>query len=185
MPEIWLHANRRALTVALGLALFLLAAGGSAIALGGRIPWGIWLQGAGILTVLCSAYMAVSLLYQRTLPRLAYERGYLVVYLNGYVPQRVPIEVVELFFAGQGDSHVALAPSDQTRSRTVVVRLAEAATEWHARPTRPAWGLWREGYIIVRGTWCEPLSPEVFQQLNRRLAEVHRDRRAQLSKAQP
>jgi hypothetical protein len=37
---------------------------------------------------------------------------------------------------------------------------------------KPAFGNWSEGYVTVRGTWCEPLDSEVVRRLNRRLKEV-------------
>ena len=58
------------------------------------------------------------------------------------------------------------------------LRLAEAASEWKHRDMRPAFGLWCEGYITIRGAWCEPIGKELMQRLNRRLAEVHRERKA-------
>jgi hypothetical protein len=60
----------------------------------------------------------------------------------------------------------------------VVVRLAESATDWKHREVRPAFGQWCEGYITLRGAWCEPITREVMQGLNRRLAEVQRERKA-------
>jgi hypothetical protein len=90
----------------------------------------------------------------------------------------VPIEIVELFFAGQGMSHLPATDELPSRARTVVIRLAEAATEWHANDVKPDWGEWREGYIIIRGTWCQPLTADVLKNLNRRLREVHQERAA-------
>ena len=57
------------------------------------------------------------------------------------------------------------------------MRLAEAATEFHQRPVKMSLGSWKEGYIVVRGTWAEPITKEVFKRLNRRLVEVHRQRK--------
>lgn len=175
-PETWLRTNRRALLVALVVALLVVGAGISAVAISPRFWFGNALAVVGWGAVGGAGVFAVMLLYQMTLPRLAYHDGYLLVYLQSAQPTRVPIEIVELFFAGQGVSHLPAAEEGPTKSRTVVVRLAEAATDWHFRDVKPDWGEWREGYIIVRGTWCEPLTAEVLKSLNRRLREVHRER---------
>jgi hypothetical protein len=174
--EIWLRPNRRALaaglvvpTVLLGLALTLL------IGTGGPVwAWGL---GAVLLVSALLALLAWWML-DRT-PRLAYQDGDLVVNLAIWKSQRVPVEHVECFFAGRA-STLLPPPAGQpyaTKAWSVVVRLAESAKEWHARPTIAAWGDWQDGYITIRGTWCEPIDPEVLKELNHRLATVHRQRR--------
>ena len=85
-------------------------------------------------------------------------------------PWRVPLNVVECFFIGQGP---AMIPGDLQRQRqsvTVVVRLAEKATEWRERAVHPALAIWCDSHITIRGAWCEPLNQEVVERLNRRLA---------------
>lgn len=178
--EVWLRTNVRALLVGFVVTSGLLLSGISAILIADRFSWGIALQVLGWLTIALCSYASLMLLYQMRLPRLAYQAGELYVYLKSSQPVRVPIEIVELFFAGQGESMAPATGTGPTKSRTVVVRLAEAATDWHNLPIRTAQGEWREAYIILRGTWCEPLTPEVFKSLNRRLSEVHRERRARL-----
>jgi hypothetical protein len=112
-------------------------------------------------------------------PRLAYFDGELEVYLTGRRPIRVPIEVVECFFKGQGPS---LLPGFALGGRrleaaTLIVRLAERAVQWKHRDVRPWLGLWCEGYITIRGTCCEPLHGDLVARLNRRLVEIHRQTR--------
>ncbi len=177
-PEIWLRTNVRALGVGLVVVMFLLLSGVSAVLIADRYPWGIWLKITGWGAIVVCGYVSLSLLYQMRVPRLAYQDDEMLVYLRSATPVRVPIEVVELFFAGQGESMTPGSAAGSTRSRTVVIRLAEAATQWHDLPIRTALGQWQEAYIILRGTWCEPLTPEIFKRLNRRLAEVHRERRS-------
>ena len=60
------------------------------------------------------------------------------------------------------------------RQETVnlVARLAQRQTQWAQVEVKPALGNWAEGYITIRGTWCEPLNPELVRRLNRRLKEV-------------
>ena len=38
----------------------------------------------------------------------------------------------------------------------------------------PRLGSWEHGYIVVRGTWCEPINREVIKGLNKRLVAAHR-----------
>ena len=124
----------------------------------------------------------IMLINHAYLPRLAYQRGDLLVFLRYRRPWRVPVSQVECFFLGQGDSMLASARESETsetptKTRTIVVRLAEAAKDWQARDVRPELGRWCDGYITIRGTWCEPMSPELVKQLNSRLVKIHRHQR--------
>lgn len=174
--EVWLRTNRRALLIGVAFVGLIVLAAASAIVISGQFWFGPALQIGGWATLGLGSLLVLMLVYQMRLPRLAYCNGHLLVYLKSAEPERVPIEIVELFFFGQGVSHLPANESEPSKSRTVVVRLAEAAAEWHARDVNPNWGEWREGYIILRGTWCEPLTPDVMKDLNRRLREVHRAR---------
>jgi hypothetical protein len=184
-PEIWLRSNMRPLLVTLIFAMIFCAAGVSAVAISDRFWFGLGLKIVGWITIGASGIFAVMLLYQMSLPRLVYRDGELLVYLASAQPTRVPIEIVELFFAGQGISHLPANDDLPSKSRTVVIRLAEAATQWHSREVKPDWGEWREGYIIIRGTWCQPLTADVLKNLNRRLREVHRERAIVISGESP
>ena len=174
-PEIWLKTNRRALLATLLVVLLFGLAAVGALIYAPQTPYATELRVVGGLTLLICGYLGLSVAYQMSLPRLAYADGELWVYLASAEPTKVPIAIVELFFAGQGSSQLPAAEDAPSKARTVVIRLAEAARDWHFREVKPAWGEWREGYIILRGTWCEPLTPEVMKRLNRRLREVHRE----------
>ncbi|HEY2827859.1 MAG TPA: hypothetical protein VGJ04_09690, partial [Pirellulales bacterium] len=52
--------------------------------------------------------------------------------------------------------------------------IADKATDYHQRDVKPALGRWDEGYVTIHGAWCEPLTLEVVQRLNVRLAEAQR-----------
>jgi hypothetical protein len=185
MPEVWLRNNRRALFVGmivpgLWLAIALLAA---CISL---VTGQSWLfVAAAILLSLPPLWMLGGLAYASTIPRLAYERGELLVYLDLSQPVRLPIEIVEVFFLGQGPSELPKLAGREPETQNVIVRLAESATEWKQRDVRPGIGHWCEGYITLRGSWCEPITRDVMQQLNRRLAEVQRERKAAAAEAAP
>ena len=116
------------------------------------------------------------LLWLRT-PRLACTTDELLVFLRGPRPLRVPLASVECFFLGQAPSLITTATGQSLESRTVVVRLAEKARQWHRREVHRALGHWCDGYIVIRGTWCEPISAELVNRLNAQLVEMKRQNR--------
>lgn len=178
MPEVWLRTNRRA--VLLGLILpALLGLGGAFLltaAILGSWHWG-WLAVAGAI-ILGALYLAGNLLWLAAQPRLAQEAHELLVYFEPNRPIRVPLEIVECFFLGQGASELPKIDGVEPETSNVIVRLAERAKDWHHRDVKPALGHWCEGYITLRGAWCEPISGEALKQLNRRLADAHRRQKA-------
>jgi hypothetical protein len=78
---------------------------------------------------------------------------------------------VEAFFLGQGPAKLPGSPNAQ-QTVNLVARLAQRETDWARREVKPALGNWCDGYITIRGTWCEPLDNELVRRLNRRLKEV-------------
>jgi hypothetical protein len=116
-------------------------------------------------------------------PRLAMNDDELLVYIQrSQKPFRVPIDVVEVFFIGQGavtgeepgqpnDYHGAVAAN-------VIVRIAESAKQWQERDVDLWLGVWREGYITLRGLWCEDINQEVLKRMNRQLMDAKRRRRS-------
>lgn len=174
MPDIWLKANTRAITVGMTLPLLLLLAG---IATSGLVfPVGvIWLRVVG-WCLAAAAIVPLGLLVRESIrPRLAYEGGTLCVYLRPGAPFRVPIDVVECFLLGQGPT---MLPGRRRDAETInlIVRLAERAEDWSFREIKPVLGNWCGGYITLRGTWCEALSVALVDRLNARLHEVQRQR---------
>lgn len=174
MAESWLQSNRRALRVALVVpgALTLV---GLLLAISG-LSRGIasfyFLFGAGLLVV--GIFGAAWLIFAMRVPRLGYEDGELLVYLRSLTPLRVPIDVVECFFLGQGPARPAPPDVCVPKAANVIVRLAESATDYHAREVRSDLGIWNDGYITIRGMWCEPLSHERVNELNRKLSAAQR-----------
>lgn len=177
MREIWLHTNRRA--ILLGMLL-----PGSIAALGAALAITAWQLGAAWWWIavggVCSAaglLMFSSLAWWLTVPRLAYQDGELLVFIDR-IPIRVPIDVVEVFFLGQGPSRLPVLAGREPETANVIVRLAESAAEWKHRDVNPRFAHWCEGYVTLAGAWCEPIEPERLRMLNARLAEIHRERKA-------
>ncbi len=173
--EVWLRGNLRPVVwlaaVTAGLAAVFLAA----LAVGGA-PQGARLAAA----IGCGAVGAGvgGLAVAAARPRLELHRDRLRVRLAPGVVREVPLACVECFFPGSqvvaGRAAAAADPPAAWRINTLVMRLAERATEHAARPTFTPWGTWQDGYVIFDGRWCEPLSPDLARQLGRRLVDAKR-----------
>jgi hypothetical protein len=178
MAETWLGTNRRALALGMVVPVLLGALTGTALV------WSVmtarhWsLQLVLLLVSAAPMWMLGELLYALGRPRVAYDDGELLVYLEPTRATRIPIDIVEVFFLGQGPGVLPPLRGREPETQNVIVRLAEAATEWKQRDVRPALGQWCESYITIRGSWCEPITPGLMRRLNQRLAEVQRERKA-------
>lgn len=175
--EVWLKTNRRALGLGMLLPAVLLAVCGVGFL------WSVmtrqhWLvQLIVLLLAAAPLWMIGELVYALTRPRIGYEAGELWVFMEPVRPTRVPIDIVEVMFLGQGPSELPKLNGREPETQNVVIRLAEAASEWKHREVRPAIGQWCEGYITIRGAWCERITPELVRQMNQRLSEVKRERK--------
>jgi hypothetical protein len=175
---VWLHSNRRAL----GFGVLFLATTLIASVLGAMWANAIWARWTGAAVALAVTLLLAVLLWLAASPRLAFEDRKLLVFLRFGSPVRVPIDVVECFFLGQGP---ALLPRPFSRpdavdeTSTIVVRLAESAEEWKHLEVKPVFGLWCDAYITIRGTWCEPITPDLLKDLNSKLIEAHRELRSE------
>jgi hypothetical protein len=176
--ETWLRTNSRAMWFGMALpAAFLVVGGLLLFGLPGQEPplparvLGGALAAFGLL-------LAAGMLAQLRRPRLAYRDGQLLVGLTSGPAIQVPIEVVECFWLGQAPSLLPGKRHKHTETASLVIRLAESAHEWHHQEVKPQLGAWCEGYITIRGTWCEPLSIDLVNRLNARLAEVNRPQAA-------
>jgi hypothetical protein len=169
MTEIWLQSNRRVLGMAMvpaalvGVVGLLLATALESTTL--RI------LGSGVAVV--GAGLILGLVNQLRRPRIAYCDGKVLFYLRAGAPVAVPMEVVEAFFLGQGPAYLPLSKSGAAESVNLVARLSQKAPEWAHMPVKESLGHWCEGYVTIRGTWCEPLSGEVIRRLNHRLRQLH------------
>jgi hypothetical protein len=174
--EIWLRSNRRAMAAGLVIPILLTVIALSLLVLGSG-SLGTLILGTLLLLPALLGFAAWWTL-DRT-PRMAYQDDCLLITLAIWQTHRIPIDKVECFFAGRAPALLPASAGEghETRVWSVVVRLAESAKEWHDRSVTAAWGEWKDGYITIRGTWCEPIDPPLLQQLNHRLAEAHRRRR--------
>lgn len=177
MREIWLHTNRRAI----GLGMLLpgsIALLGAALAIAAwQLEAAWWWLALGGGCAAAGLMMLASLAWWLPVPRLAYEPGELLVFIDRQ-PVRVPIDVVEVFFLGQGPSLLPDLAGREPETSNVIVRLAESAVEWKHRDVNPRIAHWCEGYITLCGAWCEPIRPERLRTLNARLAAIHRERKS-------
>jgi hypothetical protein len=170
MTETWLHPNRRALLFGCIPALIF---GGAGVTLfiqqaHSGLPWR--LVAAAMIVV--AALAIVVLLLQIRSPRIAYRDGNVLFNLRSNTPIAVPVDVVEAFFVGQGPAHIPGDLGNKEKTMNLVARLSQRHQEWMRQEVKPALGNWCEGYVTIRGTWCEPLDQELVRRLNRRLKEV-------------
>jgi hypothetical protein len=167
MTEVWLAPNHRVLALAT-LPVGILG-GLSAAILASNAPTAVRLLAAGMLIV--SFLLAIGLWLHWLRPRIAYRDGEVLFFLRARTPIAVPVEVVEAFFLGQGPAYLPVA-SSKAETFNLVARLSQSATQWAHQEVKPALGHWCDGYVTIRGTWCEPLTGAVIRRLNRRLREV-------------
>jgi hypothetical protein len=179
MRETWLQSNRRAILLGCVPPLILAAIGGwllSAPAIGAATV----LRWIGFALLAIGLAVVAILVSNLRRPRVAFGDGHVLFYLRSGPPIAVPVEIVEAFFAGQGPAHLP-GVAKQPQTVNLVARLSQRHTEWARQDVKPALGNWCDGYVTIRGAWCEPLSGEIIRKLNRRLKEV-KDEAESLSK---
>jgi hypothetical protein len=172
--EVWLRGNLRpaaglaAVTTMAGLVIVSAAvfAAASALLLASLVA------AAGLL-VACGGYG----LWMAARPRLARSGDALEARLSLRGPERVPLEAVECIFRGSEPLGRPGAEDAAPKFRvgTLVVRLAERATDWQARETFRPWGTWEAGHVVIDGRWCEPLTPETVRGVAAKLLEAKRE----------
>jgi len=168
-PEVWLKPNRRIYLLG-GIVALAFAA---AMFVGGIVIDVLMIR-IGLIAV--GAFLSVfAFIWARQgwAARLVYLDDHLQVRLGG-TTHSIPIDLVECFFLGQGPAGIG---PEESEASSIVVRLAERAEDWKKVEINRRLGLWCDGYITIRGAWCEPISPSLMDRLNKRLAEVHRQRK--------
>ena len=125
-----------------------------------------------------SLILAIGLLHQFRQPRLAFRDGFVLFYLKAGSPIEVPVQIVEAFFLGTGPSHLPINNAEETKSMNLIARLSRRQPEWHEREVKQALGEWSDGYVLIRGTWCEPISEQVLNSLNGKLHQISKENQA-------
>lgn len=168
---VWLRGNVR--PVLGGAAVAALVAGGL-VMLAVRPAAGPLER--GLLAGLAAVIAAVGgiFVYAAAQPRLARRGDRLLARLAPFTVHEVPLEIVECVFHGSQPLEAA-AGLPPLRVGTIVVRLAERATDWRQRPTFSPWGTWIDGHIVCDGRWCEPLSVDRARALSASLLEAKRE----------
>lgn len=174
MTTVWLRPNRRILGAAALAGLLLLVVGSGLILLGTFAGRGAWAQVLGWPAAVLGASIFAANLYHLLRPRVSYSGGQVKFYLRWGRPVATPIEVVEAFFVGQGPAFLPGPVGKEAETINLIARIAERAAEWHRVEVFPVLGSWCDGYVIIRGTWCEPLNEEVVRRINHELAETKR-----------
>lgn len=168
MREAWLKANTRLSTISYMVgALMLLAASGFLIA--GARSHVVYLVPALLNIVAGGGLCYLGWRFRR--PRIAYQSGELLIDLGDLKPVIVPLAGVECFLMGRAASFLPGKQHADTETVTFVVRLRENEPELEHREIDRRIGTWCGHHITLRGTWCEPLSIELANRLNARLAE--------------
>lgn len=167
--ETWLRGNVRPLAGLGLLSVAITGVVGLTVAARGGPSWAVPAV-AGLAAAVVAAFaLAVAR------PRLGRRGDVLLVRLAPCRVQEVPLGVVECVFHGSQPLPPARAGSMDRRVGTLVIRLAERATEWKQRPTFTPWGTWDDGHIVIDGRWCEPLSVDLARGIGTRLLEAKRE----------
>lgn len=176
--EIWLRTNRRALLFGM-IPPALLAAIGVLLLVGlpGREPPTL-VRAIGLVLIAVALAVIAALAWQIRKPRLAYHDHHVLVWLRPGGPIRVPLEIVECFLLGQTSSFLPGGDERNVETSALIMRLAQKAEAWQHLDVKPQLGAWCQGQVIIRGTWCEPLSVPLVNRLNQRLYDVTREKAA-------
>jgi hypothetical protein len=188
--DVWLRGNVRPVLGLAAVAALVGAALTAAVFLAGGPTAGKWLAGVYWLVAAGSvAAFAAAAMRPRLVHRIDPQaESVLEVRLAPGASHAVPLDAIECFFMGsqrlEADEDVT---DDQPTHRvgTLVMRVAERAKDWQARPTFAPWGTWREGAIVFDGRWCEPLSVELARRLSGKLVEAKRASAGDAPTAEP
>lgn len=171
MREIWLQGNRRAILLGAILPAVLVSAGVAMVGVAFDRDDDIVLRSCGVAAILVGMLVLAILAVQYRRPRIALQNAHVLFFVRSGGPIAVPVDIVEAFIIGQGPAHLP-GISKQPNTINLVARLSQRHTEWARQAVKPAIASWCDGYVTIRGTWCEPLNNEVIRRLNRRLKEV-------------
>jgi hypothetical protein len=151
---------------------FVIAVAGAWLAVGSDESSSTAWKWIGVAVLIVAVIVLGALWRQLARPRIAYRDGKVLFNLRSDWPIAVPVHIVEAFFIGQGPAHLPSNAQGQEKTLNLVARLSQREKDWAQRDVRPAFGNWSDGYVTIRGTWCEPLTPELVRRLNHRLKDV-------------
>ena len=171
MREIWLRGNRRAIWIGTLPPALVGLLGAWLVVRPAPLESGL-LRWIGAAFVLGGGALIAALVTQLRQPRISYNDGRVAFHLRWGPPVEVPVELVEAFFLGQGPTMLVGQQLRNEPTVNLVARLSQREPQWHHREVKPALGAWCDGYVTIRGTWCEPLNGELVRLLNHRLREV-------------
>lgn len=180
MPQTLLRSNRRIAMLGFGItAVFAVVA---AIVGAWVAPAARTILSAAMCFTLLAGLAAWRLACRPRLQLTDSELLVLVTLLRR--PVRVPLDAVEVFFIGQG----AVSGEEPGQPReyqgavaaNVIVRLAEAESTWHAHLVNQWLAVWADGYITLRGLWCENIDQELLATMNRQLMAAKRKQRQEV-----
>jgi len=132
----------------------------------------------GVVCGVAAGALLAGLIHQLLHPRIAYRDGNVLFFIKAGGPLAVPVQVVEAFFLGQGPANLPVGTDKQTNTVNLIARLSQRDSQWQQRDVKRALGKWSEGYVTIRGIWCEPLTFETIRRLNHRLHEVSQEQKA-------
>ena len=128
-----------------------------------------WQMGVAVAVL---GVVAIALLaWQMAVPRLASNRGELLIFLRTAVRFVCQRSLRNVFFSAAGPGK-SLPPVAIGRCANLVLRVAEKAVDYQKREVTAVLGSWSEGYVTFHGAWCEPLNLEVVTNLNAKLSAV-------------
>jgi hypothetical protein len=175
MVEMWLRPNRRAIAAASCIPVAMLLLGllwAWHATQAAERPWPYVLS--GILVALGGLLITI-LAFQWRQPRIGYRDGKILFYLQSGTPIATPIDAVEAFFVGQGPAMIGARGGRELETVNLVARISCQADQWQHVDVNPRLGHWCDGYVTIRGTWCEPLTNERVLQLNQCLHDARRE----------
>ena len=163
MTEVWLRGNPRVFLLVLLVTVPIALLGAwLAVAQGTKVVGSLLIGLGGLPAVLAAVYARR--------PRLACDGRSLLMYVRWRAPLRVPLSAVEAFLMGQGPTYLPGERASHWETTTVVVKLADRYPEWSRVTVSSLLAHWCNHYVTIHGTWTEPLSVEVVNRLNAKLA---------------
>ncbi len=173
MNICWLRSNRRLFGVGVVLSIMALLMGAGLATAAYFYLGGFAAAVVGCMAAALGGWLLVFTLRAMLRPWLSCDGESLFIYLTP-APIQIPLEVVECFFRGQGPAMLGGPEAKDAEVSNIVIRLAERARDWKTRAVVARWGQWQDGYIIIRGSWCEPITRELIDRLNRDLAQAQK-----------